>query len=112
MSRCDIKQNDLCKSLGPYYRILCIDLERCIDRDFGNGFDVEISGTYTTSNHKTATVYLWYVPEKITVKRVSGVKQSEIGKVVDELYQFSQELLHKGITDRDALWSIRRTASS
>ena len=79
MSRCDVKQNALCKSLGPDYRILCIDLERCIYRDFGNGFDVEISGTYTTSNRKTAIVYLWYVPEKITVKRVSGVKQSEIG---------------------------------
>ena len=112
MSRCDVKQNALCKSLGPDYRILYIDLERCIYRDFGNGFDVEISGTHTTSNRKTATVYLWYVPEKITVKRVSGVKQSDIGKVVDELYQFSQELLRKGITDRDTLWSIRRTASS
>lgn len=112
MSKCDVKQNALCKSLGPDYRILYIDLERCIYRDFGNGFDVEISGTHTTSNRKTATVYLWYVPEKITVKRVSGVKQSDIGKVVDELYQFSHELLRKGITDRDTLWEIRRTASS
>ena len=112
MSKSDTKQNALCKSLGPEYRIRTIDLERCIYRDFGNGFDVEISGTHTTSNRKTATVYLWYVPEKITVKRVSGVKQSEIGKVVDELYQFSQKLLRKGITDRDTLWSIRRTASS
>ena len=112
MNKCDVKQNALCKSLGPDYHILCIDLERCIYRDFGNGFDVEISGTHTTSERKTATVYLWYVPEKITVKRVSGVKRSEIGKVVDELYQFSQELLHKGITDRDTLWEIRRTASS
>jgi hypothetical protein len=112
MSKCDVKQNALCKSLGPDYSILYIDLERCIYRDFGNGFDVEISGTHTTSNRKTATVYLWYVPEKITVKRVSGVKQSDIGKVVDELYQFSQELLRKGITDRDTLWEIRRTASS
>ena len=112
MSKCDVKQNVLCKKLGPEYRILYIDLERCIYRDFGNGFDVEISGTHTTSERKTATIYLWYVPEKMTVKRVSDVKQSEIGKVVDELYQFSQELLRKGITDRDTLWSIRRTASS
>ena len=112
MSRCDVNQNALCKCLGPDYRILYIDLERCIYRDFGNGFDVEISGTHTTSECKTATVYLWYVPEKITVKRVSGVKQSEIGKVVDEMYQFSQELLRKGITYRDTLWEIRRTTSS
>ena len=65
MSKCDVNQNALCRSLGPDYRILYIDLERCIYRDFGNGFDVEISGTHTTSNRKTATVYLWYVPEKV-----------------------------------------------
>lgn len=108
MSKCDVKQNALCKSLGPDYRILYIDLERCIYRDFGNGFDVEISGTHTTSERKTATIYLWYNAE-VTVKRVSGVKQCDIGKVVDELYEFSKELLRKGITDRNALWEIRRT---
>ena len=112
MSTCNTKQNALCKSLGPDYRIRTIDLERCIYRDFGNGFDVEVSGTHTTSERKTATIYLWYMPEKMTVKRVSGVKQSDIGKVVDELYKFSQELLQKGITDRNALWEIRRTMST
>ena len=112
MSRCDVKQNALCKSLGPEYKIMYIDGERCIYRDFHNGFDVEISGTHTTRNNKTATIYLWYMPEKMTVKRVSGVKQSDIGKVVDELYKFSQELLQKGITDRNALWKIRRTQST
>ena len=112
MSKCDVKQNALCKSLGPEYKIMYIDGERCIYRDFRNGFDVEISGTYTTSNRKTATIYLWYMPEKMTVKRVSGVKHSDIGKVVDELYKFSQELLQKGITDRNALWEIRRTMST
>ena len=112
MSRCDVKQNALCKSLGPEYKVMYVDGERCIYRDFGNGFDVEISGTYTTSNRKTATIYLWYMPEKMTVKRVSGVKQSDIGKVVDELYKFSQELLQKEITDRNALWEIRRTQST
>ena len=112
MSRCDVKQNALCKSLGPEYKVMYVDGERCIYRDFGNGFDVEISGTYTTSNRKTATIYLWYMPEKMTVKRVSSVKQSDIGKVVDELYKFSQELLKEGITDRNALWEIRRTMST
>ena len=111
MSKCDVKQNALCKSLGLEYKIMYIDGERCIYRDFHNGFDVEICDTHTTSNRKTATIYLWYMPEKMTVKRVSAVKQSDIGKVVDELYQFSQELLRKGITDRDTLWEIRRTAS-
>ena len=112
MSRCDVKQNALCKSLGPEYRIRTIDLERCICRDFGNGFDVEISGTHTTSERKTATIYLWYMPEMMTVRRVDNVKQSDIEKVVDELYKFTQELLHKGITDQKTLWEIRQTQST
>ena len=112
MSKCDVKQNALCKSLGPEYKIMYIDGERCIYRDFHNGFDVEVCNTHTTSSRKNATIFLWYMPEKMTVKRVSGVKQSDIGKVVDELYKFSQELLQKGITDRNALWEIRRTMST
>ena len=112
MSKSDVKQNALCKSLGPEYKIMYIDGERCIYRDFHNGFDVEISGTHTTSDSKTANIYLWYMPEKMTVKRVGDVKQSDISKVVDELYKFSQELLHKGITDRKALWEIRQTQST
>ena len=111
MSKCDVKQNALCKSLGPDYRILYIDLERCIYRDFGNGFDIEISGMHTTNERKNATIYLWYTPEMMTVRRVTNVKRSDIGKVVDELYEFSQELLCKGITSRDELWAIRRSAS-
>ena len=112
MSRCDVNQNALCKSLGPEYKIMYIDGERCIYRDFGNGFDVEVCNTHTTSSRKAATIFLWYMPENMTVKRVSGVKQSDIRTVVDELYKFSQELLQKGITDRNALWEIRRTQST
>jgi hypothetical protein len=36
--------NQLKKQLGPEYRIRTIDFERCLYRDFGNGFNVEISG--------------------------------------------------------------------
>ncbi len=111
MSTCNSKQNALCKKLGPEYRIRTIDLERCIYRDFGNGFDVEISGMHTTSERKTATIYLWYTPEMMTVRRVDNVKQSDIGKVVDELYEFSCELLRNGTTDREFLREIRHSAS-
>ena len=50
----------LCKSLGVDYRVTTIDLERVIYRDFGNGFNVEISGMHTSSMKKKATIYLWY----------------------------------------------------
>ena len=111
MSTCNTKQNALCKSLGPDYRIRTIDLERCIYRDFGNGFDVEVSGTHTTSERKTATIYLWYMPERMIVRRVDNVNRNDIGKVVDELYEFSQELLSHGIPDRKILCELRRAGS-
>ena len=37
------QMRQLCKSLGDQYRITIIDLERVINRDFGNGYDVEIT---------------------------------------------------------------------
>ena len=82
-------QNALCKKLGKDYRIYYIDLERCIYRDFGNGFNVEICGTHTTSKRKLAALYMWFGSELI-VKRVREVPQDDIGRVADELYAYSQ----------------------
>ena len=42
MSKKDIVQRELCKSLGGEYRITCIDHEPVIYRDFGNGFNVVV----------------------------------------------------------------------
>ncbi|MCD2492959.1 hypothetical protein LQE92_10000 [Lacrimispora sp. NSJ-141] len=61
----------LCRSLGAEYCVREIDLEPIIYRDFGNGFNVEISGVYTASTKKKATRYLWHgelPPECIIVK--------------------------------------------
>ena len=60
MSKRDTMIRALCKSLGVDYRVTTIDLERVIYRDFGNGFNVEISGMHTSSMKKKATLYLWY----------------------------------------------------
>lgn len=38
----------LCRQLGPEYRVTVIDLEYVINRDFGNGYDIEISGVNTS----------------------------------------------------------------
>ena len=59
MTKKDKAIQELCDSLGGDYKVQDIDLETCIYRDFGNGFDVEISGVYTTSQKKKATIYLW-----------------------------------------------------
>lgn len=42
----------LCDGLGEKYEIMMIDLERCIYRNFGNRFEVEVSGVHTTKQHK------------------------------------------------------------
>ena len=49
----------LANSLGDEYSVCTIDLERVVYRDFGNGFNVEISGVHTASTKKKATIYLW-----------------------------------------------------
>jgi hypothetical protein len=110
MSTCNSKQNALCKKLGPEYRIRTIDLERCIYRDFGNGFDIEISGMHTTSERKNATIYLWYNAHVIA-KIVSDVKRDDIGKVVDELYKLTCELLTDGELCEEKIRELRRTRS-
>ena len=99
MPSCDTAQNKLCKSLGKEYRIQYIDMERCIYRDFGNNFDVEISGTHTTSKRRTADIYLWY-DKRIVIKYVRNVSFSDIGKEVDKLYEYTCELYRTGpVTD-------------
>lgn len=52
-------QNKLCQSLGSEYVIRYIDLERCIYRDYHNGFNLEISGTQTARKNLRCSVYLW-----------------------------------------------------
>lgn len=76
----------LCRSLGEQYRITDIDLERVIYRDFGNGYDVEISGVNTSSTKKKANIYLWKDGLRI-VERHIGVAQDEIGSAVNALYE-------------------------
>lgn len=96
----------LCKSLGKEYRVCTIDFEPVIYRDFGNGFNVEISGVYTTSKTKKATLYLWYgeeQPECLIVKTVRDVQRDEIVDVVEGLLHYSYALLSDGFDARDRL---------
>ena len=69
----------LCRQLGSEYRVTVIDLEYVINRDFGNGYDIEISGVNTSKADATATIYLWKDKKRI-VKVVDGVPQQNIGK--------------------------------
>lgn len=107
-SKQDYAQDKLCRELGDEYRILCIDGERCIYRDFGNKFDVEVSGTNTTSTRKKADIYLWY-DGRFTVTCIKEVPFSEIGKVVNKLYDYTRVLYRTGAATEENLSVLRYT---
>jgi len=80
----------LCRQLGREYSIIMLDLEQVIYRNFGNGYDVEISGINTSSEKKKATIYLWRCGRRI-IDTVHDVPQSEIHERVEELYHMTLE---------------------
>lgn len=104
----DYAQDKLCRGLGKEYRIRYVDWERCIYRDFGNGFNVEVSGTHTTSKHKKALIFLWYSDE-YTITCIQKVPFSEIGNVVDRLYDYTCELYCTGSVTEENLSELRYT---
>ena len=99
---------ELKKALGEDYRITIIDLEK----DFGNGFNVEISGVSRANYRKPATLYLWFgdqAPDCMIVKTVKGVGRSAdaIDAAVNELYAYSQKLIADGYTTRNSLFKMK-----
>lgn len=106
MSKRDIMIRALCKSLGDDYRVTTIDFERVIYRDFGNGFNVEISGMHTSNMKKKATLYLQYgdtMCECIIVKKVRDVAREEISRKVEDLYSYSNLLIEQGHDSYDMI---------
>lgn len=81
----------LCKELGSEYIITVIDLSQVIYRDFGNGFDLEISGVNTASLRKRATLYLWHDKNRM-IKIVKSVPQDQIGKWAELLRQKAESI--------------------
>ena len=74
MSKRDTMIRALCKSLGVDYRVTTIDLERVIYRDFGNGFDVEISGVYIPQARRRKQLSIYGVWEKDIISRLSELQ--------------------------------------
>lgn len=109
MAKRDTMLNALKKELGADYRICTIDLERCLYRDFGNGFNVEISGVYTAYTNKLATLYLWFGEgySAIIVRIAHDVRRDEIGLVCDGLFEYSKQLIADGYNDRTSLFHMK-----
>ena len=103
MSKSDTMLRALRRELGSDYTICTIDLERVLYRDFGNGFNVEISGVRTTKVTKPATLYLWFGSDFI-VKTVHDVPRSMIGTETDALFAYTKQLIADGCDNRDAVF--------
>ena len=102
----DYAQDKLCREIGNGCRILRVDEERCIYRDFGNGFNVEVSGTHTTSKRRKAVIFLWY-GSAFTVTCIKEVPFSEIGNVINRLYDYTCELCRTGAATEKNLGELR-----
>jgi hypothetical protein len=101
----------LCKELGPEYRITVIDLSQVIYRDFGNGFDLEVSGVNTASIRKRATLYLWHDKNRI-IKIVKSVPQEDIGKWAEWLRQKTESIKPEDFDRYGYLKGEKRTISA
>lgn len=100
--------------LGGNYRIVPIDLEPCLYRNFGNGFDVEISNVnYNAGRKIKATLYLWFTGDgyPYMVKALTEVERTAnaITSAVDELYELSQKLIVAGQNNRRSLIEFRES---
>ena len=81
----------LLKELGTDYSIKTIDLEPCLYRDYGNGFDLEVSRAGRKRN-KTVDMYLWHNKgaRHIIVERRREVPKEDIHEVAEELRVLSE----------------------
>lgn len=103
---------ELKKSIGADYRIRTIDWEKGLYRDFGNGFNVEVSGVSRANRKGCATLYLWFgdhAYDCLIVKTVRDVGRSTeaIGEVVDDLCEYSNSLIAHGYDSRDKLFHFK-----
>lgn len=101
---------ELKEALGENYTIRVIDLEECLYRDFGNGFNVEISGCSQANHKRFATLYLWWGDKYSTcriVKTVRNVERDakEIGEIVELFRGYSDNLIARGY---DGCKEVRR----
>ena len=83
------------EELGNDYTIRTIDLEQCLYCDFGNGFNVEISGA---GSRGPVNIYLWKgdrQPDCYIVKTVNNVERNAeaIRAAVNDLRTLSELIL-------------------
>ena len=100
------------KALGKDYSIMVIDLERCLYRDFKNGFNVEISGIGRANRKTPLTLYLWFGYQSgscILLKTVGNVERTPeaIAEATDALKDYAEGLIARGYDTREKLWNLK-----
>ena len=74
----------LCDGLGENYKLMEIDLELCIYRDFGNRFEVEVSGDIQPSKIKkqqsTCGAWMQQVPMDTSLKKLVKFQETKLVK--------------------------------
>ena len=73
----------LCDGLGENYKLMEIDLELCIYRNFGNRFEVEVSGVHTAKIKKqqsTCGVWMKQVPMGTSLKKLVKFQETKLVK--------------------------------
>ena len=100
------------KALGKDYSIMVIDLERCLYRDFKNGFNVEISGIGRANRKTPLTLYLWFGYQSgscILLKTVRNVERTPeaIAEATDALKDYAEGLIARGYDTRERLWNLK-----
>ena len=102
---------ELKAQLGSDYSIKTIDLEKCLYNDFGNGFNVEISGCSDGRSKRGATLYLWFGDKQpcTIVRTIHDVERTAdaIDAAVDVLYDYSMDLIHQGYDNWNAITKLK-----
>ena len=86
LSKRDKYVSDLCEKCGKGYTLKTIDFERCIYKDLGNGYDIEISSI--SKRWTKASIYVWFkypMGEYKVVKTVHDIPHNELPVVLQEI---------------------------
>lgn len=75
---------DLCIELGSSYSIKVFDYERVIYRDYGNGYEIEISRVNTNRKNAKGTIYIWEGKTSI-VRAIRMVPREQIKQTVEQI---------------------------
>lgn len=99
---------EFCRQLGGGFTVQVIDLEECLYTDFGNGFNVEISGY---AGRHPLIMYLWFGDGlgAMIVDTFWKVPRTveDVKAAVDMLREYSGDIIAAGLNTREGVLKMR-----